>query len=252
MLRARAFFWLAAIAALAAHARPTSACQLTLQPPLSAFDESWYVLIGEVTEIAGPVASDEVVGGAFGLRVRVTERLYSPEPVTALVEVFEYNLSAACEALGIARDDLARAYPPGTAVRIVARAAARLPRSAGDGIRLEAGPFNAHVLVGPIYRDEPLSASLTGIYDFDTPLDVDRYERIDATRFNWVWYEGLVEFELVKELLRLESARGDAGRTPILRRIGRNPLRREIDFPALVARYIEDANAAARLISEIR
>jgi hypothetical protein len=252
MLRASPHCWVAAVAALALPAVPATACQLALQAPLSAFDDSWYVLIGEVTEIAGPVASDDVVGGAFGLRVKITELLHSPEPVTGLVDVFEYNLSAACEALGIARDDLARVYPPGTAVRVVARAATRIPRFAGNATRLEAGPFNAHVLVGPIYRGEPLSAPLRGVYDFATPIDVDRYERIDAARFNWLWYEGLVEFELVKELLRLERVRGDAAATPILRRIGHNPARREVDFPALVARYIQDADTAARLITEIR
>jgi hypothetical protein len=242
---------MSAIAALIVAARAASACQLAMQPPLTAFDGSWYVVIGEVREIVGPVESEDVVGGAFGLRVRITERLHSPEPTGSLVDVFEYNLTSACEALGIAPQELMRQYPPGTAVRVVARAASRLPVDPSSPRRLEAGPYNAHVLVGPIYAGEPLSASLAGVYDFATPIDVDRYERIDAQRFNWLWYDGLVEFELAKELLRLDRARSDAETLPILRRIGHNPLRREIDLAALAARYVQDGDAAARLIAEL-
>jgi hypothetical protein len=249
MIRAQALLY--ATAALTMGASTSSACQLAMQAPLSAFEGSWYVLIGEVSEIVGPVASDDVVGGAFGLRVRITERLHSPEPVTELVDVFEYNLSAACQALGIAPGDLAREFPPGTSVRVVARAAARLPASAASAPpRLEAGPFSAHALVAPIYGTEPLSASLSGVYDFVTPIDVDRYERIDAARFNWLWYEGLTRFELVKELLRLETASGDSETVPILRRIAHIPVDREFDFRALVARYVDEPASAAALIAE--
>ena len=106
------------------------------------------------------------------------------------------------------------------------------------------------MLVAPVYPEDPLSASLNGVYDFVTPIDVDRYERIDAARFDWFWYDGLAEFELVQELLRLDRARGDTARLPILRRIGHNPLRRDIDLAALVARYVEDPAAASRLIAE--
>ena len=225
-----------------------AACQLLMPPPFAAFDESLFVLIGDVREIVGPVESSDVAGDAFGLRVRITEHLHSPHPVTGLVDVFEYNLSAGCEALGLARQDLERQFPPGTAVRIIARAATRLPAATGDAPqRLEGGPFNAHTLVGPIYPGEPLSASFAGVYDFATSIDVGRYERIDAERFNWFWYRGLVAFEMMKELLRLERARDDAERLSILRRVRRIPLDHAVDFDALVARYVEDpASAAAR------
>jgi hypothetical protein len=228
-----------------------AACQLLMAKPFAAFDESLFVLIGDVREVIGPVTSNEVESDVYGLRVRITEHLHAPEPVTGLVDVFEYNLSPGCEALGMVREDLERQFPPGTFVRIIARAAARLPAPAADAPhRLEGGPFNAHALIGPLYPEEPLSASFAGVYDFATPIDVARYERIDAERFNWFWYRGLVAFEAIKELLRLENARDDAEKLAILRRVRSIPTDQWIDFAALAEHYLEDPQSAAALGAE--
>jgi len=225
------------------------ACQLTMPARLAAFDDSLFVLTGTVQEIVGPIVSDNVTGEAFALRVRVTENLHSPQPGAAVVDVFQYNLGAGCDAIGMSRSDLAVRFPPGTAVRVVARAARKVPPArSGAPLRLEAGPYNAHALVTPIYPEEPLSASLAGVYDFAVAIDVDRFERIDARRFDWLWYDGVVQFEAIKEVLRLERAGTEAERVAILDRAQHNPATRTLDFAGLVRRFVEDPAVAARLI----
>jgi hypothetical protein len=217
--------------------------------PLAAFDESLFVLTGTVRDIGGPIAADGITGDAYAVRVTVEESLHAPAPVTRVVEVLEYNLGAGCDAIGISRADLERRFPPGGRVRVVAKAATKVPAApAGAPIRLEAGPYHAHVWLGPIYPEEPLSASLTGVYDFATPIDVARLERIDAGRFIWSWYESLVGFEAIKELLRLENARTDSERVAILLRVRNLPSTRSIDFDGLVHTYVQDAAAAAPLL----
>jgi hypothetical protein len=230
------------------------ACQLTIPAPLAALDDSLFVLTGTVREIVGPVVSSDVTGQAFGLRVAVTENLHSPTgPASPTVDVFEYNLGGACDAIGISRADLEHRLPPGTAVRIIARAARKVP-AAGSGAppRLEAGPYNAHALLAPIYREDPVSASLSRTYDFATPIDINRYEKLDAARFDWFWYRGVVEFEAMKELLRLERARDDAQRTAILRRARRIPGIRSLDFAGLVRTYVREPGVAAALSRELQ
>jgi hypothetical protein len=82
------------------------------------------------------------------------------------------------------------------------------------------------------------------------PIDVARYERIDAERFNWFWYRGLVAFEGIKELLRLENARDDTEKLAILRRVRSIPLDHQVDFAALAEHYLEDPQSAAALGAE--
>jgi hypothetical protein len=229
-----------------------NACQLTIPAPLAAFDKSLFVLTGTVREIVGPVESNDVSGLAFGLRVAVTEDLYSPVALAPTVDVFEYNLGAGCDAIGLSRADLERRFPPRVAVRIIARAAQKLPAAAvGEPSRLEVGPYNAHALLAPSYPEEPVWASLAGVYDFAKPIDVHRYEAIDAARFDWLWYRGLVEFEAIKELLRLDRARDDTERAAVLRRAHRIPGIRSLDFAGLVRTYVRDPRAAAALRREL-
>ena len=240
-----------ALASFIMIASEAPACQLTMPAPLAAFDASLFVLTGTVREIVGPVVARDVTGEAFALRVAVDERLHSPEPVAGVVDILEYNLGAGCDAIGMSRADLRNRFPPGTRVRIVARAATKVPAArAGEPTRLEAGPFNAHALLGPIYSEEPLSASLAGVYDFATPIDIARLERIDAKRFEWSWYDGVVGFETIKELLRLETARTDAERVAILRRIRNLPSARSIDFDGLVRTHVRDSAIAAELLPQ--
>jgi len=229
-----------------------TACQLTMPAPLAAVDETMFVLTGTVREVVSVANASDVRGEAFGLRVEVGENLHSPAPLAGVVDVFEFNLGAGCEAIGMGRAELERRFLPGTGVRVVARAARRLPAAAvGAPARLEAGPYNPYPVLAPVYPEDPLSASLAGIYDFATPIDVDRYERIDAARFDWFWYDGLVGFEAIKEVLRLGRARDDAERVAILRRIRHLPSARFlVDFDGLVRRYVDDPAVGAALRRE--
>jgi hypothetical protein len=230
----------------AASAAP--ACELTIPAPVAAFDDSLHVLTGTVRAIVGPIASDDVRADAYALRVAVTENLHTPEPVTQIVDILEYDLGAGCDPIGKSRADLERRFPPGVRVRVVAKVATKVPAApAGTPTRLEVGPLHAHVLLGPIYAEEPLSASLAGVYDFATPIDIARLERIDAERFIWSWYDGVVGFEAIKELLRLARASADHERVTILRRLRRLPSARAMDFEGLVQTYVRDPAVAATL-----
>ena len=241
-----------ALSLLIALGGDATACQLTMPAPLEAIDETMFVLTGTVREIVRAVDASDVRGEAFGLRVEVRENLHSPAPFGRIVDVFEFNLGAGCEPIGMSRTELEGRFAPGTDVRVVARAARRLPApAAGAPARLEAGPYNAYAVVGPVYPEDPLSASLAGSYDFATPIDVARYERIDAERFDWFWYDGLVAFEAIKEVLRLGRARDDDERVAILRRVRHLPSARfSIDFDRLVRRYVDDPAVAAALSGE--
>lgn len=228
------------------------ACQLQIPAPFARFDNSLFVLTGIVREIVGPVDSADVRGEVYALRIAIDETLHSPRALGATVDVFEYNLGGACDALGIDRESLERRFPLGTAVRVIAYEALLVPPATGAAaLRIEAGPRNPHSLVAPIYPEDPVPAALTGTYDFVKPLDINHFENLDAARFDWFWYQGMVQFEAVKELLRLESARDDAERVEVLRRARRIPNVRSLDFAGLVRAYVRDPAVASALAGEL-
>lgn len=214
-----------------------AACELTTAPPVSQFDATLYVFIGEVREVVGPVNSEQVVGNAWGIRVEPTQLIAAPAEIAETVDVFEFELSPGCEAIGLSAQQVSERFPPGSQLRVVARLSDRLgPAAAASGPRLEAGPFHAPSVLAVRHPDEPPLATL------------------DPSEYEWRSYAGRVTFELVSGLSRLASAQNDAERAAILRRIGTGPLTHpaEIDFAALVQRYIAEPAVADTLLSEFR
>jgi hypothetical protein len=231
------------------------ACQLTMPSPLTEFDSSEYVFIGEVTDVVGPLWSDRVRGEAWGLRIAVKEKVFLPRSPATYVEVYEYGLAASCEAFSIGRESLFKSYPIGSVVRVIAKEsthfASRLPN--GD-LRLDGGPFNQRAIVSKVYSDEPFFSRASSVYDFRTPVDLDAYEKRRKNSGDgdalWWWYRGVVKFELRKELLRLRNAASASERAVILERLAYYPrsVDAEIDYPMIAKSHIKDPNRRKALL----
>jgi hypothetical protein len=235
-----------------------SACQLSMPPAWTAFDASEYVFIGEVTGIVGPLESETVRGEAWGLRIKVKEPVHLPRRPAEYVEVFEYGLSASCEAIGEGRDALLKYYPPGSVVRVIAKESTHFESGLPQGnVRLDGSPFNQRAIVSKVHNDEPIAASASSIYDFKRPFDLDAYEKRRKLRNDayplWFWYRGVVNFEFRKELLRLRNARSENDKAAILERLIRYPRSGEgaadMDYPAMVKMHVSDPERSSALIA---
>ena len=123
-------------------------CSLLLRP-LKEFDMSQYVFIGEVVNIVGKDVAEGIEGEAIGLRVKVTEMVYSPGPSVPYFEVFPLRLTPSCGSMYWERDDIHRQFPVGSQVKVIAGGPAILDRDhATSAIRLEVTAENGAVSPG--------------------------------------------------------------------------------------------------------
>jgi hypothetical protein len=192
-------------------------CSLAIAP-ISQFDTEQYVFIGEVVDVVGPFKSEakKANGEAWGLRVKVGDKVYLPLSPANYFEVFPYHLTPWCGLRGWSREELLKYYPVGSQIRVVAKESTLLESKIPEGnIWLETSIYNR----GSIARNtEPdLITSAESVYDYGKYADRQRTSADDDPLFDSNYY--LPDFELRKDMLRLREAASEAERISILKRL---------------------------------
>lgn len=221
-------------------------CTLLITP-ISDFDKSEYIFIGEVIgytneikfnqNLEGYIESDDSyrvsLAQANGLIIRVKEAVNLPKIPKTHLEIFPYGLGAMCENLGASQLDLKRDYPKNSEVLVVAREAKALPHTLTEGnYRLEIGAGSKDfVILNRIFSIPKLTTVETF---FDYKRNTDSYAALG--------------FEIRKDLLRLEKAEDKKERNKIFKRI--SYLRKSnhyVDLYGIFRKYFASSQKAERL-----
>jgi hypothetical protein len=214
-------------------------CTLSL-PPVKAFDATEYVFTGRVMNLAGPHAGGPGGRDAWGLLVEVEEAIHLPEAARTY-EVYPYHLGADCSDIPWESEDVLKAYPFGTRVRVAAhRAKSASGRAEGGGVvRLEV----LHVY-GVLAHNTAEGGEVTAssVYDYKKFRPYPQTQPAPAERLAEAHYTRPT-FELRKDLLRLKRAASEAERVEILERLVDYP-DGEVDFKSVAESHVK--NPAAR------
>lgn len=186
-------------------------------PHTPDFDKTHYMFIGEVVGIAEALnfKSGEIKKDAVGLKIKVAENIYSPK-LASHYEVFPLSLST-YRSLESEAKHLKESYPIGSQVRVVAKQATSIERNpASSIIRLETSIFNK----GSISRNDlsaKLRTSAKTIFDYKSFVITDyRTKEEQAFRAS---NNSLPDFEMRKDLFRLQKSESKTERIKILERL---------------------------------
>jgi hypothetical protein len=198
---------------------PALACQFAPHKPYK-FDKNEYIFIGEVTGYVESVEfnrnklpsaellQEESLRRTSGLKVRVNDKVFLPTQATEF-EVFNYGLGSACESHGIELVRLKKSYPVGTKLMLIAKAASEIPRISETGLqRLEIDLARGLISVTDIFTPPVVNSGL----HFD-------YSKVDHKSGEWFYERRRVEFEIRKDLLRLEETSNIKEKSLILDRL---------------------------------
>lgn len=210
---------------------------------LSKFDKTEYIFIGKVVGYTEALRLPGSRMQTVGLIVEVTERINLPKTPEAHFEVFPYNLGADCSILGTDKNELEEEFPDGAEVRVIAKEAKLLPSVLTDGdIRLEVRPEEPSGIARNFYENGERMTSANSIFNYETfraPTPADYTEDfmpfLDAKVF-------LPDFELRKDLLRLEKSKTQPEKSQILQRLLYLPIQSAASVPELLKRYAANKN----------
>ena len=142
-----------------------------------------------------------------------------PETPLGDFEVIPFQLWADCSTNGTNGEELLKHYPVGSTVKVIARAAKLIPKVNGSNFRLEIVPGSWGDISRNYYEDGRQMADAESEFDyksFKVPTPNDYVESfmpfLDAK-------VALPDFELRKDLLRLEKANSKDERLRILTRL---------------------------------
>ncbi len=202
-------------------------CSLAVKP-VTKFDPSEYIFIGEVIDIVGPRQPKYVIGDAWGIAVRVEGEVFLPKKPVNNFEVFPYKLESDCSWVGWSKEELLKSYPIGSRVRVIAREEIAVERLS---VNIRLSPIS----LGIATNDYDAEVLVNREYDYKT------YDRRDYS---------LPDFELRKDLLRLSKTRSEARRIAILERLVYYPPL-IIDYSAIVKNHIRNRRVI-RVLKEKR
>jgi hypothetical protein len=201
-------------------AKATFGCAVITVPSLTRFNASEYVFIGKVVGVAGPIESTKFHGKAWGVKVQVTEEVYLPSKVTEYFEVFPFDLESDCRDKGWSSERLLRYFPLGSSVKVVAKESKYSPsKFVGGNIRLEILPDNLGSVSRNSREDGTTISSADSVFDYKTYLPDNP---CGMTEDDYPAYEANLrtpDFELRKDLLRLNAAKNETQRVKILERL---------------------------------
>ena len=194
-------------------------CSLAVQPFMK-FDPSEYVFTGQVMGLIGPFESKTFRQKAWGLQIKVGEKVYLPQTTADYFEVFPFQLWADCSIVGTASEELLKYYPVGSSVKVVAKIAKLLPsRLKGGNIRLEIVPGAWSDISRNHYEDGRQMADAQSVFDYRSFRQVTPADYISSFMPFLDARGALPEFELRKDLLRLSGAKSTNERVRILMRL---------------------------------
>jgi hypothetical protein len=221
--------------------------------PISGFDREHYIFIGEVVEVIESVnfKSRGVKSDAVGLKIKVSENIYLPK-LASYYEVFPLRLTSWCGLMSETKE-VREHYPVGSQVRVVAKEATTFKdEPVSSAIRLETSIYNK----GSISRNDlsaKLKTSAKTIFDYENfsykTFASNQYptavaERIDAASNNF-----LPEFELRKDLFRLQKVKSEAEKIKILERLVFYPDVDDVSFLNFVG-YLQDQDKQLSLAKQ--
>ena len=195
--------------------------------PKSKLDPDLYVFIGEVVGYTDSIKSKSVIGKAFGLKVKVLDVVNIPGEARDTFEVFPYDQTGNCKSIGYSVSKVMGDFPIGSTVRVIARKAMKIRASVISRLEVEG--------LLSISRNDLQFGTSDGksLFDYSSPK-----RKL-----------GVIEFELLKDLKRLEMAKDAESRVEILKRLF--PLRDYwIDYEATVRNFISDPEVRAYLLNE--
>ena len=234
------------------------ACTLS-RKSLSKFDDQEYVFIGKVVGFTDPVVFDERKAAgridpisstslpsqtkqktSVGLKVRLTESVYTPKAATDFYEIYIYDLWADCSIGGKTVAKLAIAFPIGAAVRVIARKATLLTEPAKAGtIRLEDYPaeLGSVALNSDSKTDRMTTAkSVFNYKSYTYDMNADSYSKYL-----------LPSFEIRKDLFRLSTSKTQNERNAIFDRLFHAPRHSDLEWQTVFETYAESQSEADRL-----
>jgi hypothetical protein len=230
---------------------PSYGCSLVL-PPITTFDSTEYIFTGQVVSLVGPIESETFLKKAWGLQIRVEEKIYLPQTPAGDFEVFRFRLGADCSMVGITSEELLKYYPLGSRVRVIARSAKLIQGTSNDNnLRLEIVPFAWGQISRNYYEDGRKMADAQSVFDYKSFKPVSPK---DYVQFFMPFLDSKValpDFELRKDLLRLEAAGSRGERVQILRRLLYYPnCCGAGDYYGIAKHYLQDSQHARSLDSE--
>ncbi|HEX8493619.1 MAG TPA: hypothetical protein VF658_12300 [Pyrinomonadaceae bacterium] len=225
-------------------------CSLAI-PPIKEFDPAEYIFTGEVIGFAGPFESKKFHQKAWGLKVKVEEKIYLPRTPASYFEVFPFVSWSDCSTAGTSIEELVKYFPIGSKVKVIAKAAKLLPNKLLDGnIRLEDSPRNSGNISRNYYEDGRQMTDAEAVFDYQSYkiVTADDYVR-DFMPFVTA-YSLLPEFELRKDLFRLRNAKTEDVKIKILERLLDYPRPTYLDFETIIKSYIYNPATAKTLIEK--
>ena len=204
------YFWVA---------HPSLACSLIVKP-LIKFDSSEYVFTGQVTRLVGPLESTTFLQKAWGLQIKAEEKVYLPQTPSGDFEVFPFQLWSDCSIAGTGSEELLKKFPLGSKVKVIARAATLLSSESNvDHVRLEVVPGTWSEISRNYYEDGRRMADSQTVFDYKSFKQVSPKDYVESFMPFLDAKGALPDFELRKDLLRLERTRLRSERVKILRRL---------------------------------
>jgi hypothetical protein len=214
------------------------ACSIQLAPRVAVAPDS-VIFVGRVTDYEEPISMDGCLPGEkyAGLSVAVDWAFAGPSLEGKSIKLFPYDLAAYCGAQPLKMDALKSRYHLGARVRVVAELhnpchGAELPSSA-DALLLFASTFHGGIAVVTPSDPDPATA---GAFDYSRDAGTRTSSRGNA-----------VDFEVVKDLVRLAGARTEEERVSIIRRLSLLPVYRGRWCEELVKANIASDVEALRL-----
>ncbi|MCB1023503.1 MAG: hypothetical protein KDB79_03880 [Acidobacteria bacterium] len=202
---------------------------------LSEFDYTEYIFIGEVIDYTTAVESKELRSEGFGLVVSIKDLVYLPESPPKYFEVFQIGLGADCSLWGTSAALLKKRFPIGSEIRVIAKKSKYFPQIEKEIIRLDDDPNELGSIsknMDENGRNLTSSSSYFSYKDFE--FDIDKPSSITS----------LPEFEVRKDLLRLEKAKSNGERTAILNRLSSYSPYRTLSLEDVFDKYAPSKFAA--------
>jgi hypothetical protein len=204
-----------------------------------------YVFFGEVTGFVGPIKSSRILEDAWGLKVRISHGFNLPNRSGDYFEVYPLGLTNACEKTGTSQEALNEFYPPGSKVRVVGMKAVQFDSIATDGtIRLSLTEMNGG-LVARNDLNDGFDSTVESVYDYKKDKAHTRSAQDQAAVY--YYYSWLGDFELRKDLIRLQNSTKESERFTILKRLSDYSYY-HIDYERLVKSHIQNRKLINRLL----
>jgi hypothetical protein len=224
--------------------------QAYIIPP--KFDTSDYIFIGKVIDIVGPIEIDNNEK-AWGVLVRINEKVYLPQTPKANFEVYPFNTYADCSPAGVKHDELSNKFPVGSVVRIVAKKAKHIKDVSNNGnIRLETEISNGGSIALNDLDERLITSSKSACnyrkYYRDHKELMEASNNIFKSDPLTISHNELLDFELRKDLYKLYKADSEEAKVKILERLIYYP--GHYNFSKIVEMHINNNAVVKKVINK--